>query len=67
MTVRFPGSVLLEQHANGHGVFGFTSNCTKSAVQAYLANGTLPAENTVCEVEELNPFLDPKLNPLALA
>lgn len=62
----FPGSGFLEQNVVAHGVLlSFSSPCTKEWVQKYLANATLPPENTICETEELgqwdteltNPFL----------
>ncbi|KAH7115900.1 hypothetical protein B0J11DRAFT_583950 [Dendryphion nanum] len=56
MSSRFPDSVVLEQRVNGHGFFGFPSQCTKAHVRAYLEHAILPAEGTVCEVDVGSPF-----------
>ncbi|KII91672.1 hypothetical protein PLICRDRAFT_517007 [Plicaturopsis crispa FD-325 SS-3] len=53
---RFPGSGLLVQNSTGHVAFGTPSACTAAAVQGYFANGTLPANGTVCQPDEL-PFI----------
>ncbi|KAF2178029.1 alpha/beta-hydrolase [Zopfia rhizophila CBS 207.26] len=56
MSSFFPGSVVLTQNAVGHGLSAAESNCIIGYVQQYLGNGTLPKENTVCEVKDV-PFL----------
>lgn len=54
MSSGFEGSVVLEHCGFGHGI-GATqaSRCTIDAVRAYFADGTLPAPNTVCEIEDV--------------
>jgi pimeloyl-ACP methyl ester carboxylesterase len=39
---------LLTYEGNGHTAYGRESSCINTAVEAYLANGTMPAEGTVC-------------------
>jgi len=53
---RYAGSVLLVQHSYGHTSIESPSLCTAKNVRAYFAQGTLPTEGTVCEVDEL-PFI----------
>jgi len=61
----FPGSVVLEQKANGHGMYGFNSKCIDAHIQHYFSTGQLPPVNSTCETETIaNPFLDPRMNPL---
>lgn len=50
---RYVGSRLLEQNSYGHCSVAAPSLCTAKNVRKYFADGTLPAEGTVCEVEEL--------------
>ncbi|KAK4039895.1 TAP-like protein-domain-containing protein [Parachaetomium inaequale] len=49
MSAAFEGSVAVEQHGFGHATISQLSNCTMQVMQAYWADGTLPAEGTVCE------------------
>lgn len=56
MSSRFPGTTVLEQRVTGHGFIGFPSKCTKSHVQAYLKDGTLPPKGTKCDVDVGSPF-----------
>ncbi|KAH8826670.1 TAP-like protein-domain-containing protein [Flagelloscypha sp. PMI_526] len=51
MNGRFPGSVLLTQKASGHCSSSAPSVCTARAIRAYLTEGTLPEEGTVCDVD----------------
>ncbi|KII82730.1 hypothetical protein PLICRDRAFT_350772 [Plicaturopsis crispa FD-325 SS-3] len=53
---RFPGAGLLVQNATGHVATLTPSACTVAAVQAYFANGTLPAAGAVCQPNVL-PFV----------
>ncbi|KAI0372413.1 hypothetical protein BV20DRAFT_991265 [Pilatotrama ljubarskyi] len=46
---------LLVQDGPGHTSFALPSLCTAQHVRTYFANGTLPAEGTVCPVDVL-PF-----------
>ncbi|VDB83327.1 unnamed protein product [Peniophora sp. CBMAI 1063] len=55
MSALFPGSGLLVQNATGHTSFSATSICTLGTVAQYIANGTLPAAGTVCQVDS-TPF-----------
>jgi pimeloyl-ACP methyl ester carboxylesterase len=45
----FEGSVVLAHSGYGHGVFADPSDCVARHVQAYLKEGTLPANGTTCE------------------
>ncbi|KAF9874959.1 hypothetical protein CkaCkLH20_07653 [Colletotrichum karsti] len=47
----FPGSVVLQQNTEGHGLHAAPSICTGRAVRAYFQDGTLPKIGTVCEPE----------------
>ncbi|KAF5361651.1 hypothetical protein D9758_007311 [Tetrapyrgos nigripes] len=47
----FPGSVLLTQDSPGHTSINTVSACTQQHLAAYFANGTLPEEGTVCELD----------------
>ncbi|KAH0421016.1 hypothetical protein CcaCcLH18_13679 [Colletotrichum camelliae] len=47
----FPGSVVLRQNTEGHGLHASPSICTGKAVRAYFQDGTLPEIDTVCEPE----------------
>jgi pimeloyl-ACP methyl ester carboxylesterase len=49
-----PNSRLLTSNNWGHTATG-TSACATDAVSAYLINGTLPSEGTVCEGDD-QPF-----------
>lgn len=56
MSSGFGSSVVLEHGGTGHSVTSTkASRCTVDAIRDYFANGTLPAQGTVCEVE---PSLD---------
>jgi hypothetical protein len=48
---------LLTMRGDGHTAYGGNSSCIDSAVDAYLEDGTLPAEGTVCPQEV--PFAPP--------
>ncbi|AEE44440.1 alpha/beta hydrolase [Cellulomonas fimi] len=50
-------SRLLSSDSWGHTAYG-TSACVTDAVDAYLLDGTLPAEGTVC-TGDVQPFADP--------
>ncbi|KAH7028087.1 TAP-like protein-domain-containing protein [Microdochium trichocladiopsis] len=50
MSSGFEGSVLLQHDSYGHVSFTTQkSNCTEAAISAYLNEGKLPAEGTVCK------------------
>jgi hypothetical protein len=49
MSGLFGGSRVLEQNSVGHCSITSVSSCTAGYIQAYLGNGTLPEEGTVCE------------------
>ncbi|KAL3469561.1 TAP-like protein-domain-containing protein [Aspergillus californicus] len=51
LTATFEGSVLLEQNGYGHTTLSMPSLCKAKAVRAYFANGTLPADGTICETD----------------
>jgi len=51
----FPGSVVLTQDAPGHCSLAGYSRCTRNYIRAYMSEGTMPPEDTVCEVDVL-PF-----------
>lgn len=50
MSKAFPGSVVLTQDSPGHCSVSGPSVCTMKYVRAYLDDGTLPEEGTVCPV-----------------
>jgi pimeloyl-ACP methyl ester carboxylesterase len=52
------GARLLTVDGYGHVVFNNPSACAQAAVTAYLVDGTLPAEGTVCQQDKA-PFADP--------
>jgi pimeloyl-ACP methyl ester carboxylesterase len=49
---------LLTMSGDGHTAFGGNSPCIDAAVEAYLEQGTLPPEGTVCQQEV--PFVAPE-------
>lgn len=51
----FVGSAVLTQKSPGHCSSAAHSACTEKYIRAYFQNGSLPDENTVCEVDEV-PF-----------
>ena len=55
MAKRFPGSVALEQASQGHCSISSPSLCTAKYVRSYFQTGKLPANGTVCEVDQV-PF-----------
>jgi hypothetical protein len=57
MSELFPGSVVLAQDTTGHGVQTQRSDCTKAHMLAYIANGELPPQDTVCQ-PSVFPFID---------
>ncbi|KAI0807357.1 alpha/beta-hydrolase [Fomes fomentarius] len=44
-------AVLVELHGFGHPTFATESACMTNTMAAYMVNGTLPANNTVCEAD----------------
>ncbi|KII90368.1 hypothetical protein PLICRDRAFT_38880 [Plicaturopsis crispa FD-325 SS-3] len=52
---RYEGAGLLVQKSYGHCSISSPSLCTAKNVRAYFVNGTVPAEGTECDVDEL-PF-----------
>lgn len=57
-----PSSRLLSSDSWGHTAYG-TSACATDAIDAYLLEGTLPAEGTLC-VGDNQPFTTPFTTPL---
>ncbi|KIX01829.1 uncharacterized protein Z518_09556 [Rhinocladiella mackenziei CBS 650.93] len=55
MNERFPGSVLLQQDAEGHCSITAPSLCTAKSVRKYFQTGTLPEPGTVCK-SDVKPF-----------
>ncbi|KAI1785891.1 alpha/beta-hydrolase [Ganoderma leucocontextum] len=53
---RYGGAGLLVQNSYGHCSLSAPSVCTAKHVRAYMEQGTLPAEGTVCEPDEV-PFV----------
>ncbi|GAB1319446.1 hypothetical protein MFIFM68171_09656 [Madurella fahalii] len=51
MSAGFEGSVVVEQRGFGHASIAQFSNCTTQVLRAYFADGTLPPEDIVCEVD----------------
>ncbi|KAM0274890.1 hypothetical protein ACHAQH_007779 [Verticillium albo-atrum] len=51
----FPGSVVLVQNSYGHTSLAAPSNCTRSYINAYFQEGTLPSPGTECD-EPFRPF-----------
>jgi len=51
MAKGFKDAVVLTQNSSGHCSIAATSICTSKAIRNYFANGTLPEEGTVCQVE----------------
>jgi len=51
----FPGSVVLTQNSPGHCSLNAYSFCTFIHIKQYFQTGELPAEGTVCEIDQL-PF-----------
>jgi len=45
---QLPGSRLLTWKGEGHTAYGRSNSCVSDAVDAYLSDGTLPAEGTSC-------------------
>jgi pimeloyl-ACP methyl ester carboxylesterase len=60
-----PNSRLLSYAGWGHTVYWGVSSCVDAAVNAYLIDGVLPAEGTVCQ-PEINPFPPVEPNPAAV-
>ena len=51
----FPGSAVLEQNSYGHTSLSMPSRCTAKMIRAYLQEGRMPENGTVCE-GDLVPF-----------
>jgi pimeloyl-ACP methyl ester carboxylesterase len=60
-----PNSRLLSYAGWGHTVYWGVSSCVDAAVNAYLIDGVLPAQGTVCQ-PEINPFPPVEPNPAAV-
>ncbi|CAM1504994.1 Fc.00g106310.m01.CDS01 [Cosmosporella sp. VM-42] len=52
----FPGSVVLQQDAEGHCSHSTPSLCTARQIREYFQRGSLPKEGTICD-PEVRPFL----------
>ncbi|KAK7466425.1 hypothetical protein VKT23_005147 [Stygiomarasmius scandens] len=48
----FPGSAVLVQDSPGHSSLVASSNCTTQYLNDYFATGQLPADGTVCQVDD---------------
>jgi pimeloyl-ACP methyl ester carboxylesterase len=59
-----PNSRLLSYAGWGHTVYWGVSSCVDAAVNAYLIDGVLPAQGTVCQ-PEIDPFAPVQPNPAA--
>lgn len=57
MSELFPGSVVLAQDSTGHSTRASESACTKQYTLAYMGEGSLPPQDTVCQADIL-PFRD---------
>ncbi|CRK15438.1 hypothetical protein BN1723_010667 [Verticillium longisporum] len=55
----FPGSVVLVQNSYGHTSLAAPSNCTRSHINTYFQEGTLPSPGTECD-EPFLPFEEAK-------
>jgi pimeloyl-ACP methyl ester carboxylesterase len=60
-----PNSRLLSYAGWGHTVYWGVSSCVDAAVNAYLIDGVLPAQGTVCQ-PEITPFPPVEPNPAAV-
>jgi len=60
-----PNSRLLSYAGWGHTVYWGVSSCVDAAVNAYLIDGVLPAQGTVCQ-PEIDPFAPVEPEPLAV-
>lgn len=49
MSSGFDGSVVVQHNGLGHCSFTHRSKCTDGIIFGYFANGTLPANGTICE------------------
>ncbi|KAI0686870.1 alpha/beta-hydrolase [Cerioporus squamosus] len=45
------GAVLVRQNGFGHATIAEPSSCTINLLAAYMVNGTVPGNNTLCEVD----------------
>ncbi|KAL2410845.1 hypothetical protein ABEF95_010793 [Exophiala dermatitidis] len=61
MSSRFPGSVLLQQDAEGHCSFTAPSLCTAKAIRRYFQTGVMPQPATRCK-PDIKPFELPREN-----
>ncbi|KAF2110915.1 hypothetical protein BDV96DRAFT_193162 [Lophiotrema nucula] len=52
MSPFFADSVVLKQHAIGHGMQVAHSNCTTGYLTKFMETGELPPKGTVCEIED---------------
>ncbi|EUC36495.1 hypothetical protein COCCADRAFT_88224 [Bipolaris zeicola 26-R-13] len=57
MNGEFPGSGLLVFDNVGHTSHFQSTKCVSEHEKRYMRDGTLPPANTVCEVEEPNPWI----------
>jgi hypothetical protein len=51
MSQYFEGSVVLEQNSPGHFVYDWHSNYTRMHLSNYFYDGTMPKEETVCQLD----------------
>ncbi|KAJ9354718.1 hypothetical protein DTO280E4_6783 [Paecilomyces variotii] len=56
MSLKFPGSVVLQQDSEGHTTLAAPSFCVAKAVRTYFQTGELPAPGTVCQAD-LKPLI----------
>ncbi|KAG9774618.1 hypothetical protein KCU88_g5405, partial [Aureobasidium melanogenum] len=64
MSSRFPGSVLLQQDAEGHCSFTAPSLCTAKAIRRYFQTGVMPQPDTRCQ-PDIKPFEEQDLSQLS--
>ncbi|KAH8725373.1 Alpha/Beta hydrolase protein [Phaeosphaeriaceae sp. PMI808] len=57
MHAAFPGSSLLVWNSSGHCAHFQKTACVTKYETQYMLDGTLPPANTMCEMDEPNPFI----------
>jgi hypothetical protein len=60
MANQLGSAVLLTYNGDGHTAYGRGSTCINNAVNAYLAQGTVPATGTVCQPDSAPVTRAPK-------
>jgi hypothetical protein len=57
MQTKFPGSVVVQQEADGHGTFSRPGICISKVTRQYFQDGLLPEPGLICK-SDLGPFDD---------